>query len=196
MSAEKTPLDQALDLFVYAPFGLFLTVTEELPRLVDKGRERLTSQVTMAKMMGQMAAPALQGEAQKAVKGVVDRLAPPPPRPARPAAPSRPAPPAGHNGSTAAEAPAPRASHAPGGAAPEGAAVGTAGPVATAPVPSPPAGSLAIPGYDTLSAMQVVQRLSGLSRDELEAVRRYELAHRGRKTITNRAEQLLAEASG
>ncbi len=37
---------------------------------------------------------------------------------------------------------------------------------------------LAIPGYDTLSASQIVQRLPGLSPDELEAVRLYELAGR------------------
>jgi hypothetical protein len=49
---------------------------------------------------------------------------------------------------------------------------------------------LAIPEYDSLSAPQVVQRLSGLRRDELEAVRRYELAHRGRKTILNKVAQL------
>jgi hypothetical protein len=55
---------------------------------------------------------------------------------------------------------------------------------------------LAIPGYDTLSAMQVVQRLTGLSAQELEAVRAYEAAHRGRKTILHRAEQLLSEPAG
>jgi len=49
---------------------------------------------------------------------------------------------------------------------------------------------LAIPGYDTLSASQVVQRLPGLSAAELEAVRLYEVAGRGRKTVLLRAAQL------
>ena len=49
---------------------------------------------------------------------------------------------------------------------------------------------LAIPGYDVLSASQVVQRLPGLSSEELEAVRAYEAASRGRKTILNRVAQL------
>jgi len=49
---------------------------------------------------------------------------------------------------------------------------------------------LAIPGYDALSASQVVQRLAGLADDELEAVREYETAHRGRKTILGRISQL------
>jgi hypothetical protein len=56
--------------------------------------------------------------------------------------------------------------------------------------PAPPVDGLAIPGYDALSASQVVQRLAGLSGDELEAVRSYESATRGRKTILNRVEQL------
>jgi hypothetical protein len=69
------------------------------------------------------------------------------------------------------------------------------------PSPSPaappqPAGrgtatGLAIPDYDTLSASQVVRRLDGLGRPELEAVVRHEAATRGRRTILHRAQQLL-----
>jgi hypothetical protein len=56
---------------------------------------------------------------------------------------------------------------------------------------SGPAGaSLAVPGYDSLSASQVLPRLDGLTPDELEAVRVYEAAHRGRKTILTRITQL------
>jgi hypothetical protein len=50
--------------------------------------------------------------------------------------------------------------------------------------------SLAIPGYDSLSASQVVPRLAGLDDDELELVRRYEAGRRGRKTILSRIAQL------
>ncbi len=49
---------------------------------------------------------------------------------------------------------------------------------------------LAIPGYDSLSAPQVVQRLAGLSMEELDAVRSYEAATRHRKTILTRISQL------
>ncbi|MCU1487563.1 MAG: hypothetical protein JWN67_4309 [Actinomycetia bacterium] len=56
---------------------------------------------------------------------------------------------------------------------------------------SGPAGAgLAIPGYDSLSASQVLPRLVGLAPDELEAVRAYEAEHRGRKTILGRIAQL------
>jgi hypothetical protein len=51
---------------------------------------------------------------------------------------------------------------------------------------------LAIPGYDALSASQVVERLAGLSRDELAAVRHYEASHRRRRTILGKIEQLSA----
>ena len=50
--------------------------------------------------------------------------------------------------------------------------------------------TLAIPDYDSLSSSQVLPRLAGLGTDELEAVRTYEDAHRGRKTILNRITQL------
>jgi hypothetical protein len=49
---------------------------------------------------------------------------------------------------------------------------------------------LPIPGYDALSASQVVERLMGLSRDELDAVHAYEASHRQRRTILGKIEQL------
>ena len=52
--------------------------------------------------------------------------------------------------------------------------------------------ALAIPSYDSLSASQVVQRLDGLSPAELHEVRAHETAHRRRRTILHRVEQLLA----
>jgi hypothetical protein len=54
----------------------------------------------------------------------------------------------------------------------------------------PQADDLAIPGYDSLSASQVVQRLAGLASDELRAVGAYESATRGRRTILARVAQL------
>jgi len=53
------------------------------------------------------------------------------------------------------------------------------------------AAHLAIPSYDSLSAPQVVQRLAGLSREEVVAVKAYEAATRARRTILARVDQLL-----
>ena len=182
----KSPLDQALDLFVYAPLGLALSAREELPRLAERGRAQADAQVAVARMMGQFAVAMGRREAEKAVKEVGERLeevlgdflgggstpAPPPARPARPAPP----------------APAPEARPAPSAAA----APSTTATRAKSNGHGPSAESLAIPGYDSLAASQVVQRLAGLSGEELEAVREYEAATRGRKTILNRVAQLQA----
>lgn len=54
----------------------------------------------------------------------------------------------------------------------------------------PAVDELAIPDYDELSASQVVERLEGLDAGALEAVRRYEAAHRGRNTILGKIAQL------
>lgn len=61
-------------------------------------------------------------------------------------------------------------------------------------VAAPPAeASLAIEGYATLAASQIVPRLTTLSRADLEAIDAFERANRGRRTILHRVEQLLAE---
>lgn len=93
----------------------------------------------------------------------------------------------GTQGSAPATSPAKKAAPRAGAAAarPEGSAPSEAA--------APPSGAvdLAIPGYDTLSASQVVRRLDGLGPRELEAVYRHESAGRRRRTILHRAQQLL-----
>ncbi len=59
---------------------------------------------------------------------------------------------------------------------------------------APVQATLAIPDYDGLSASQVVNRLAGLTPEELDAVRSYELATRGRKTILSKVAQLQSRA--
>src|SRR5438067_2137295 len=48
---KKSPVEQALDLFVYAPLGLLFNVREIVPELVEKGRQ----QVLTARVFGQYA---------------------------------------------------------------------------------------------------------------------------------------------
>jgi hypothetical protein len=195
VSDEKTPIDQALDLFVYAPLGFALSFREFSKQAAEKGRQ----QVQVAKMMGQFAAQMAGQQAEQKLAGarkqaeeVVGSFLPGGGRPAH-VPPARPTP-----ESTAAAAEHVQTS-APATTAPVTAPadptvrvatpdVPRSAPAATAPRPS--ATSLAIPAYDTLSASQVVQRLAGLSADELEAVRAYEASGRARKTILNKVEQL------
>src|SRR3954451_310704 len=72
---EKTPaeqaVEQALDLFVYAPIGLIFEGATLLPELVTKGR----NQVAMARMFGQMAVQQAGIEATKAVGKLQDQAA-------------------------------------------------------------------------------------------------------------------------
>ncbi|MBW3668847.1 MAG: hypothetical protein KY443_06500 [Actinobacteria bacterium] len=187
MTEHKSPLDQALDVFVYAPLGLALSARQELPRLAERGRAQADAQVTIARMVGKFAVTMGRREAEKAVKEVGERLeevlgdflggrsapTPPPPRPGR--ARSEPE-------AARAQADTSRRSAQAARAASEAASNGH----------GPSADGLAIPGYDSLAASQVVQRLAGLSSEELEAVREYEAATRGRKTILNRVAQLQA----
>ena len=65
--------------------------------------------------------------------------------------------------------------------------------VKKAPVKKAPAsksGELAIPGYDSLAASQVIPRLDSLSPADLEALRLHELGGRGRRTILTRIAQI------
>jgi hypothetical protein len=55
------------------------------------------------------------------------------------------------------------------------------------------AADLAIPGYEDLAASHIVARLDGLDRDDLAAIRRFEVAHRGRRTVVGKIDQLLAQ---
>ncbi len=54
----------------------------------------------------------------------------------------------------------------------------------------PDVATLPIDDYDHLAARQVVDRLDGLTSDELTAVERYEMAHRHRQTVLRKIEQL------
>jgi hypothetical protein len=55
------------------------------------------------------------------------------------------------------------------------------------------AADLAIAGYEDLAASHIVARLDGLDRHDLAAIRRFELAHRGRRTVIGKIDQLLAQ---
>lgn len=203
---EKHPADRVVEFLLYAPVGLALSARDLLPDLVERGRQQLGTQVTLARMLGEFAVKQGQAEAGKAFDRARDQAqstleqlgvvgdgagagAEPPPAAApaaseAPAASDTPAGPpptlvASHGEAVGREAPPAKGATAP--ASPDPVPVGDA--------PPGPA-ELAIPDYDSLSASQVLPRLSGLDRAELEAVRAHEAAHRGRKTILSKVAQL------
>ena len=184
MSNRQDPGEQLLDLFVYAPLGLAMEAAELLPKLAEKGRQRMGGKVTVARMVGELAVRQGQRRAEKFLERMRDQQ-----RDGR----------AGQRGQGTAP---PGNGHGP----PPGPAASTGFRSAPTPEPAasaPPAATatpgdadeLAIPGYDTLSASQVVPRLEGLLPAELEAVKAYEQAHRARKTVLTRIDQLRNDAS-
>jgi hypothetical protein len=180
--------ERALDLLVYAPVGVALYLRDTVPTFVNlfvsRGRSELgqrrrqaKDQVSQAKALGEFAVgfggPKVREHVEKGIAmarmgagAVLNGVT-------------------GEGSGGATDSPAPSARPT---AQPES----TPGPAATT-TPAPPGpdkATLVIPDYDELSASQVVERLDGLQHDELDAVRAYEEAHRSRRTILFKIEQL------
>lgn len=180
--------ERALEILVYAPVGLAMYLRDTVPTFVNlfvsrgrseigQRRQQAEGQVSQAKAMGEYAlefgGPRLREQVEKglavalksaeAVLGGVGESGGPT---------SQPAPPTATEPNEPAETP----------------------PVETAAEPEastkPLAATLGIPDYDELSASQVVERLDGLQPSELAAIRDYEEAHRARRTILFKIEQL------
>jgi hypothetical protein len=189
--------ERAIDLFVYAPVGVALYLRDTVPTFVNlfvsRGRAELgqrrrqaKGQVSQAKSLGEFAVgvggPKVREQVEKGIAmarkgaeaviaGVAGEEAPETPVGVAPVPDEEPPP------------RPPRTAPTP--AAPAGETA-----TATAAPPAPTAATLGIPDYDELSASQVVERLDGLQRGELDAVRAYEEAHRARRTILYKIEQL------
>jgi hypothetical protein len=180
---KKTPLDTLIELGLYAPLGLALAARDSLPDLITRGRQQVASQVNLARMMGQYAVREGEKDLRKRLEDVTATLSglglipEPNPRPGSSATASATVPTPPHEAIVDVDAPA------------AGSTNGKASPSPASP-PTRSRADLAIPGYDTLSASQVVQRLAGLAADELEAVRDYESGTRGRRTILSKIAQL------
>jgi hypothetical protein len=180
--------ERALEVLVYAPVGLAMYLRDTVPTFlnlfVSRGRSEIgqrkhqaEGQVSQAKALGEYAigfgAPKVRDRVEKgiavALKGAEAVLggvgeggnAIPGPAASPTTQPSEPPVPS----------PGKQTGRDEGGA-------------------KPSVTTLGIPDYDELSASQVVERLEGLQPSELEAVRDYEEAHRARRTILFKIEQL------
>ena len=193
MSDDQKTAERAIDLLVYAPVGVALYLRDTVPTFVNlfvsrgraelgQRRQQAQSQVAQAKAMGEFAVnfggPKVREHVEKGIAvarksaeavlgGGADE---------------------GEFLDAAEDVPPPAPSEPP--AAPSrGAASHPAGESTTASA-APKVATLGIPDYDELSASQVVERLDGLQAGELDAVRAYEEAHRSRRTILYKIEQL------
>lgn len=167
MPDDRPLVEQVLDAVLYAPIGAAVTAAEQLPGLVEKGRARLEPRVALARLIGRAAVSSLRQRAERDLFGERE-----------PGSAGDPGPTPSGRGAARARQPDER----------------DAAPVPpVSPGPSPAAHDLAIPGYDSLAASQVVQRLGALSSEELDAVARYEEANRARRTVLGRIAQLRGE---
>jgi len=181
---RRSPADRILDLTLYAPIGAVFHGPAMLDELAGRGR----AQVRTARVIGRLAVDGARRDLDRrsadirrlvgdTVVGVARAAGAPLAGPARDDAPPAGRAPRGPS-TTAASTPH-RHLHAVDSPEP-------------AVVARPDASRLPIPGYDSLSASQVVPRLDDLTADELDAVGDYERATRGRMTILNRIAQLRA----
>jgi hypothetical protein len=189
MAEDRSALEKVADAAVYAPLGLALEASRLFPEMADRGRR----QVTFNWMVGRYAVRRARARTDETVatvmgtaEGLLDLAGIRLPwageaDPAPPEAEATSEPVADAQDEQAEPSPAANGSTAPLTAVADP-------PAADAPDPD----DLAIPGYDSLSAFQVVPRLEDLGGDELEAVRQYEHATRGRRTILSRIAQLQA----
>ena len=189
-AAPDDLFERLLDLAVYAPVGFALTVRDELPAKVRQGRQAMENRVQLARFIGQLA---VQTGRRELGRRLEERRA------------------ANAAGGTGAGVPGDAGSVV---AEPDRSTDDTrtddmrtddtrtedtrtedtaartvpTGPVVDVEVPA--AGDLPIAEYESLAAIHVVDRLRTMQRDELELVRRFEAAHRNRRTILAKIEQL------
>ena len=203
MPDEKPPIDRALDLFVYAPVGMALYVRDMFPSMmgifVSRGkrevkshlggqdvptppvppvpvpdladiRRRLGDSIGLARGVAGGGIGLARDVTGSALQGFMSWRTPEPGEPT--AAPTAWHPePEPASGAAAFTSPA-------------------SAPTADRAATAPSVAELPIPDYDELSASQVIERLDGLDAASLEAIRAYEVGHRGRNTILGKIAQL------
>jgi hypothetical protein len=170
---------QLIDLLVYAPIGLLTVAQRELPQLIATGKTRLDNQLTVAKFIGKMAVSQGRKELQRRLDDAQQAR--------QAAAPSELI--------SVPEAAVVAPSEEDVDAALSTGSLPTAiiELVAESPLlAGPSTDELPIEGYDSLAASQVVGRLGSLTDDELALIEAYETAHRSRRTILGKINQLRA----
>jgi hypothetical protein len=205
MTEHPDRLERTLELLLYAPIGVGLFLKDTAPTFVnmfvsrgraevDRRQDEVQQRVTTARSLGQVALafgpPVVRKRVEKTVAGALHRVEGVFGTPS-----SEPAPdtsPADVSGSPTVPEPAPWTPPATAGPRTGSTPAATEEPQSNGRGEGerPNSAGLPIPGYDALSASQVVARLTGLAPEELDAVHAYEASHRKRRTILGKIEQL------
>jgi hypothetical protein len=208
-SDDRTPADLLCDLFVYAPLGFVFEAPKLVPELAARGREQVAAARTVGRFVVEKANERLGPVVGSVLNGFLSGLRPTDDRGDRAKVDADAAvrvettdSPAGARGERSSEVETPNSGAATAdGVAPSRTTSSSGSKTSTRRQTAsngssrrrktPEAATLGIPEYDSLAASQVVPRLAALTPDELAAVRAYEAAHRGRRTILGRVDQLL-----
>ncbi len=186
LSHERPSFGRVLDLALYAPVGAALVLREELPKRARQRRQALENRVQLARFIGRLAVQTGQrelakriAEQQRAKQAEVAASREGAPNAAATTddrTPTHPVlslvPSAGVRSAAPDEPDEPDAADA----------------AERADVPA--ADRLPIRDYESLAAIHVVERLRSMDPGEIESIRRFEVAHRSRRTILAKIEQL------
>ena len=52
--ADRNPVERAIELAIYAPVGLLVIASEQLPALVERGRQQVQQRLATARLVGEM----------------------------------------------------------------------------------------------------------------------------------------------
>lgn len=191
---QRTPIDDLVDLFLYAPVGLLYEYEDVLPKLVKRGK----SQVQLARVLGTMAVrgqgPVPANAVAEAVASMlVNRiteigasigLAPPTDEAEAdhgtddaPSTEKRP-----DNAGGSARSTTPKASTTP--TTPSTSKAADDAVIEDRPLP--------IASYDTLTAREIIGLLDELDSGQLARIRAHEEANRARKTVLGKLDRLSA----
>lgn len=155
------PVEQLLDLFLYAPIGLLSKGSEALPELVKRGR----TQASNARVIGQFALGASNAKARKSLSDAEAHLQQFLKIVSESARPSSTKP----ESSTFPGSPTKNATDA---------------------VSVDHGVDDLIEAYDSLTATQILPLLAPLDPEQLDRIETYEQSQRARKTVLNRLRQL------
>lgn len=183
---ERTPIDDLIDLFLYAPVGLLYEYEDVLPQLVRRGK----SQVQLARVLGTMAVrgqgPVPANMMVEAVASmVVSRLGEIgeslglTPQPAADSTASSTGP------TTKAKPPKAKSPKKDAASAPDDQGdAGDGHDAEAAPLP--------IASYDSLTAREIIGLLDELDAGQLARIRSHEENNRARKTVLGKLDRLSA----
>ncbi len=170
-SSAEAVLAKAVEIAVFAPVGALEVARVELPKLAARGRQTVEQRVLVGRFIATLVAQQARQRVVETMRPGTGRTSESATRPAE-AEPST-------TSSTRTARDEPRPDHDDANRAESPAETRDEARV-----------RLAIDHYESLSATQVIPLLAALDPDDLAAIETFERAHRNRRTVLGRIEQL------